>query len=234
MIRVLPAAVLLLAAGVAHAQVYKCQDGSGRITYQQEPCAKTERGARVDILPDNGSTRDSAAQEARWTAAAKNGQVLAGMPKKFVRDAYGAPTEVRGGSTADRVSEVWVFRSPGGARRVGFLDGRVAFDRGEDLSSAPPVNEEPGDTAARRDAGGGPLAARRMIAGGSDCGSVMAGAGRPDRSEGLQVAGAGPGGSTVMLPAMRHVYDDDGGSPSQPMAFTCVNGIVQNVERPAR
>jgi hypothetical protein len=82
MIRALPVAVLILAAGVSHAQVYKCLDGSGRTTYQQDPCAKTERGARVELQPDNGSTRDSAALEARWAAAAKSGQVVPGMSKK--------------------------------------------------------------------------------------------------------------------------------------------------------
>jgi hypothetical protein len=150
-----------------------------------------------------------------------------------VQAAYGAPSEVRGPSSADRVSEVWIFRSPSGARRVGFLDGRVAFDRAEELSSAPAAGDQAADANALRGAGG-VLGARQMIAGGADCGAVIGSAGRPDRSEGLQVAGAGPGGTSVMLPAMRHVYDDDGGSPPQPMAFTCINGVVQNVERPAR
>ena len=233
MIRMLPAVlVLLAAAGAANAQVYKCLDASGRTTYQGEPCAKTEKGARVDLLPDNGSTREPAALEAKWAAAAKSGQVMAGMPKKFVRDAYGPPTEVRGGSAVDRVSEVWIFRNPGGGRRVGFLDGRVAFDRGEDMSASPALQAEAGDTAARRD--GNVQTARRAIAGGDDCANVIAGAGRPDRSEDVQVSGAAAGGASVMLAGMRHVYDDDGGQPAQSMAFTCVNGIVQNVERPAR
>ena len=229
MVRILVAIVADADLGSVHAQVYKCLDGSGRTTYQQEPCAKTERGARVDILPDNGSTREPAALEARWLAAAKQGQVMPGMPKKYVRDAYGAPAEVRGGSAVDRVSEVWVFRNPGGTRSVGFLDGRVAFDRGEDASSAPPVQDERADTAARRDASG-MVASRRSITAGRDCGSVIDGAGRPDRSEGLQI----PGNAGASVPAMRHVYEDDGGSPPQPMAFTCANGIVQNVERSIR
>ena len=187
------------------------------------------RGTRIEIAPDNGATREPAELETQWTAAARNGQVLAGMPKRFVRDAYGVPAEVRAGTSADRASEIWVFRNPGGARRVGFLDGRVAWERGEDASSAPPTPDEPGDTSARRDAA--PLAARRQIAGGRDCGSVINEAGRPDHSEGIQVAIAGPGGQTVLTPAMRHVYDDDGGSPSRTVAFTCVNGLVGEVER---
>ncbi|MEO8484775.1 MAG: DUF4124 domain-containing protein [Betaproteobacteria bacterium] len=230
--RLVAAAVLLAAAGIAHAQVFKCLDGSGRTTYQQEPCAKDERAARVDIQPDNGSTRESAALEAQWSAAARQGQVQAGMPRRFVRDAYGVPAEVRGGSSAERVSEIWIYRNPGGVRRVGFLDGRVAWDRGDDASSAPPAQDEAGDTTARRD--GGPLASRRAIAGGRDCASVIAESGTPDRIENIQVAVAGRNGQSTLAPALRNVYDDDGGSPPRAVAFTCVNGIVHEVERPAR
>ena len=220
---------IALGATGAHAQVFKCVDAHGRTTYQQAPCAKDTRGMRIEIVPDNGATQESAAMEAQWTAAARNGQVLAGMPKRYVRDAYGVPAEVRGGSSADRASEIWVFRNPGGARRVGFLDGRVTWERGEDASAAPPAPDEPGDTSARRDAA--PLAARRMIAGGRDCASVLGEAGRPDRSEGIQVGVAGPGGQNLLAPAMRHTYDDDGGTPSRTLSFTCHNNIVIDVER---
>jgi len=234
MIRWLPL-VLLAAGGLAHAQVYKCVDPSGRTTYQQEPCAKTEKGARVDLQTDNGSSRDSAAQEAQWASAAKLRQVVPGMPKRFVQAAYGTPTEIRGGSTNDRVSEIWIFRHPGGTRRVGFLDGRVAFDRGEDASSAPPSADEIADTSSRRDAAP-TVIARRTIAPGRDCGGVISESGTPDRSEGIQVPNPnpGPGGAITTTPGMRHFYDDDGSALSRAMAFTCLNGIVTDVERPAR
>jgi hypothetical protein len=232
MIRWLPLA-LFAAAGLAHAQVYRCVDPAGRTTYQQEPCAKTEKGARVELQPDNGSSRDSAALEAQWSGAAKQGQVVTGMPKRFVQVAYGTPAEIRGGSTTDRVSEIWIFRHPGGTRRVGFLDGRVAFDRGEDASSAPPTPEEIADTSSRRDASP-TVIARRTITPGRDCGGVISEAGTPDRSEGIQVPSPGPGGAMTMVPGMRHFYGDDGSATSRPMAFTCLNGVVADVERPAR
>jgi hypothetical protein len=216
-------------ASATHAQVFKCVDASGRTTYQQAPCAKDERGSRVEISTDNGSTQEPSALDAQWTAASRRGQVLAGMPKRYVRDAYGVPAEVRAGTLDDRASEIWVYRNPGGQRRVGFLDGRVSWDRGDDASAAPPAPDESGDTASRRDAA--PLNARRLIAGGRDCGSVLGEAGRPDRSEGVQVAVPGPGGQSVLTPAMRHTYDDDGGSPAHAVSFTCLNGIVTDVER---
>jgi len=38
----------------------------------------------------------------------------------------------------------------------------------------------------------------------------------------------------TMTPGLRHIYDDDGGTPSRAIAFTCVNGLLTDVERPAR
>lgn len=151
------AAVLVLAtvAAVTQAQgppVYKCVDAAGRTTYQQEPCAKNLKGTPVELMPDNGLTQEPAALEAQWAAAAKVGQVMAGMPKRHVRSAMGTPTEVRAGTAAERASEIWIYRNPGGGRRIGFLDGRVVWERGDDASSEPPAADEAADTAARREA----------------------------------------------------------------------------------
>jgi len=151
--RIVAAAVAAVLAGTLEAQVFKCVDVEGRTTYQQAPCAKDVKGLRVELDPDNGRTQDPAALEAQWAVAVKAGQVMAGMPKRRVRDAYGVPAEVRAGTTAERVTEVWIYRNPGGVRRIGFLDGRVSWERGDDASSAPPAADETGDTAARR-AGG--------------------------------------------------------------------------------
>ncbi|CAG0992971.1 hypothetical protein BURK1_02371 [Burkholderiales bacterium] len=230
--RLVAALALALVAGASHAQVFKCVDGAGRTTYQQEPCGKDAKGARVEIDPDNGATQEAPAQQAKWVAAAKVGQVLPGMPKRYVRDAYGMPTEIRGGSAVERVSEVWVYRNPGGTRRIGLLDGRVTWERGDDASSAPPTPDEAGDTASRRD--GGRTAVLHAVAAGQDCGAVLAEAGRPDRSEGVQLSVAGPGGQPRLAPAMRHAYDDDGGTPPRSVAFTCLDAIVTGVEVRAR
>lgn len=222
----------LAAAGGAHAQVYRCVDAAGRTTYQQTPCERGSTGRPVDLSVDNGATRDSAALEAEWAAAAKQGQVVAGMPRRHVQTAYGVPTEVRAGSTAERVSEVWIYRNPGGTRRLGFIDGRVAWERGDDASSAPPAADESADTASRRESA--TTAARRRIAPGRDCGTVLAEAGLPDRTERLDVAVPAPDGRMVLAPAERHVYDSDGGVPPRDVAFTCVNGVVTQVDRGAR
>ena len=230
--RLVLAIALVVLACPAHAQVFKCVDAVGRTTYQQSPCAKNEKGTKVELATDNGESKDSAALEAQWSAAAKEGRIVPGMSKRFVQNAYGIPTEVRPGSTADRASEIWSYKNPGGSsRRIGFLDGRVSWERADDASTEPPMADEPGDTQARRETPA--VAARRTIAPGGDCGQIFGAAGKPDRSEGVQIAAAGPGGKTVQAPAMRHIYDDDG-SGTRNMAFTCLGNIVTDVERPAR
>jgi hypothetical protein len=229
--RLLAAIAATLVATASQAQVFKCVDAFGRTTYQQAPCAKEERSVRVEISTDNGATSDSAALESQWAAAAKQGQVQAGMPKRFVQNVYGVPAEVRAGTSAERVTEVWTYRHPGGTRRLGFLDGRVSWERGDDASSAPPAADEAGDTAARRE---GPMVARRTIAPGADCASVIAEAGPPDRVEAVQVSTVTSGGRPMLAPAVRNVYDDDGGSQPRGLAFTCFNGIVRDIERVIR
>ena len=241
-------AVLAVAAAIcatrAGAQVFRCLDAAGRTTYQQTPCEAGTRGRQVELTPDNGASQDSAALEAQWTTAAKSGQVVAGMPRRHVRAAYGVPTEVRGGSASERASEVWVYRNPGGVRRVGFVDGRVAWDRGDDASSAPPSPDEAADTVSRRSggvaaAGAGAVApttavARLAIAPGQDCAAVLADAGPPDRTDRVEVPATGDDGRQLRLTAQRHRYDSDGGAPPRDVAFTCVNGVVTQVERAIR
>lgn len=250
MIRRASLAVLAAAAAIcasqAGAQVFRCVDAAGRTTYQQTPCEAGTRGRQVELTPDNGASQDSAALEAQWTAAAKSGQVVAGMPRRHVRAAYGVPTEVRGGSASERASEVWVYRNPGGIRRVGFVDGRVSWDRGDDASSAAPSPDEAADTASRREGGGtgtgagaGAVApttavARLAIAPGQDCAAVLADAGPPDRTDRIEVPATGADGRQLRLTAQRHRYDSDGGAPPRDVAFTCVNGVVTQVERAIR
>ena len=56
--RIVAAAVAAVLAGTLEAQVFKCVDAEGRTTYQQAPCAKDVKGARVELDPDNGRTQD--------------------------------------------------------------------------------------------------------------------------------------------------------------------------------
>jgi hypothetical protein len=229
--RMLAVVVAVAAGAPVHAQVFKCVDAQGRTTYQQAPCGKDEKGSRVELVPDNGMAGDAPQLEAQWATAAKQGQVQPGMPRRFVQAAYGVPTETRAGSPAERASEVWIYRNPGGTRLVGFLDGRVAWERGDDASAEPPMRDEAGDTAVRR---GDIASARLSITPGQDCEAALAIAGSPERSEAVLLPTPGARGTTAQTAGMRHVFASDGGTPPQRMAIVCVNGLVSDVERPAR
>ena len=153
------------------ATVYRCADAMGQVTYQQEPCASGTKGRPVEILPDNGLARDSATLESQWSAAAKQGVVSLGMPRRYVRDALGTPAETRQGLPVERATEVWTYRYGDGARRIGFLDGRVTWDRAGDGNTLP---AQPAPRAAQVPsgrpgaAGRDGAAARRVGAAGRD------------------------------------------------------------------
>lgn len=229
-IRILAAVVALAAAAPARAEVFKCVDAQGRTTYQQAPCAKGEKGARVELTVDNGVAEDAPDLEAKWAAAAKQGQIQPGMPKRYVQAAWGLPSETRAGTPADRASEIWVYRNPGGLRRVGFLDGRVAWERGDETSSEP-ARDGTGAAAPPR---GDIPSARLAITPGQDCDAALASAGSPERSEAVILPTPGPNGVPIATPGMRHVFESDGGSPPQRMAIVCLNGLVSEIQRPAR
>jgi len=215
----------LVAALPVQAQVYRCVDAEGRTTYQQAPCAGSTKGARVEITRDNGVATDSAELEATWAAAAKAGKVEPGMPKRFVQVAWGTPAESRTGLPGERASEIWIYRNPGGIRRVGFLDGRMVWERGDEPQAASgnpaiPEGAVPGTKAP--------------IEAGQDCATAMAIAGTPERSEAVLLPSKGRDGRPITAPGMRHVFESDGGSPPRRMAIVCLDGTVMEVQRPPR
>lgn len=221
----------LMAAGPAHSEVYKCVDGHGRTTYQEAPCAQGVKGSRVELTRDNGVATDAPDLVEQWTGAAKQGQIRPGMPQRYVRDALGAPTDTRSGLPGEKASEVWLFRNPNGIRSIGFLDGRVVWERSADAPDAPPA-----DTADPA-ASGVPERAtsdRSAIAAGQDCNAAVAAAGSPERSEPVTLPAKGPDGEVRQSRGVRHVYASNGGQPPGSMAIVCQNGVVREVQRPAR
>src|SRR5438876_6517554 len=116
-----------LVAGPAAAQILKCTDGSGNVTYQNEPCPKNEKSGRVDIF-DNSWTADRAEKEAEWRRNATLHRVVTGMPLRWVRDALGEPAEVRNTATAG-AAEVWLYNFPDRSVQVGILADQVLWFR---------------------------------------------------------------------------------------------------------
>ncbi|MCC6377549.1 MAG: DUF4124 domain-containing protein [Burkholderiales bacterium] len=224
-------ALLLAAVEPSRAEVFKCVDGHGRTTYQQAPCAQGAKGSRVDITADNGVAADDPALVAKWTAAAKAGQILPGMPQRYVQAALGPPYETRAGLPGERAGEVWHYRGSGGLRSIGFVDRRLAWERTEDA----PVAETPaGPGGATPGIPGDAANARQSIEPGQDCQAAVSAAGSPERSEAVLLPSTGPDGRITQSPGMRHVFASDGGRPPQSMAIVCQYGLVSEVQRPAR
>ena len=203
------------------APVYKCVDARGQVTYQQEPCTGGATGGPVQ-LNDALKVRPSA-DEVPWSAAAREGKPLVGMPKPFVIAAAGEPREIRAPRQGEGGSEVWVYRKNGQVTRIGFTaNGVVAWIRSDAVPAEPPAGApaggaatRPGDRAAR---------VREALGIGKPCTAVLAEAGPADREEPL-VVGAVAGSGT------RHVYTFDPGNANAYAAFVCISGRVTSVER---
>lgn len=127
---------------VASAQVYKCVDGAGRTTYQQTPCPVTQKGSRVELKSDNGSTREVAEEEPDWSVAARTGELSAGMSKRWVQQALGPPLECRPGQADEKASEVCLFETVKGRLRTGLNNGAVVWWR-KDSPDVHPNAQEP-------------------------------------------------------------------------------------------
>ncbi|TMG82070.1 MAG: DUF4124 domain-containing protein, partial [Betaproteobacteria bacterium] len=121
------AALVALVAAPAAAQILKCTDGSGNVTYQNEPCPKNVKAGHVDIF-DNSWTADRAEREAEWRRNASLHRVVTGMPLRWVRDALGEPAEVRDTATAGAAA-VWLYNFPDRSVQVGILADQVLWFR---------------------------------------------------------------------------------------------------------
>src|ERR1700676_2967941 len=75
--------LLALVATSTGAQIFKCTDSSGNITYQNGPCPKSGTSDRVDIL-DNSWTADRVEKDAEWRRNAAAHRIVAGMPLRWV------------------------------------------------------------------------------------------------------------------------------------------------------
>ena len=214
------AALALLAAAPVRAQVYKCVDANGRVTYQQAPCPSSHRGGQLELFLDNGSGRDSPESETRWRQLAEQHEVVAGMPKRWVTQALGAPTEQRPGTTAEGATEVLTFVGPTALQRVGLLAGVVAWSRSESTLGTGVV----GVTTEQADA------LRSRVATDRNCDEVLGELGAPQNQEPTRVV-VGTGGTVRSADGTRYAYEPiPGGLPAR-LSFVCVDGRVVSVAR---
>lgn len=132
-IGLVPAVALLLfalpLAGSAadSAQIFKCTDASGNVTYQNEPCPKASKSGRIELF-DNRWTATKEEREAEWRRNASERRVVAGMPARWVREALGEPAEIRDTTTAG-AAQLWLYTFPERSVQVGMLNEQVLWFR---------------------------------------------------------------------------------------------------------
>jgi len=162
---VLPA---IAAAADEPQHIFKCTDRSGNITYQNEPCPKDAKAGRIDIF-DNRWSATKEEREAEWQRNASQHQLATGMPARWVREALGAPTEVRDTPTAG-AAQLWIYNLRERSVQVGMLNDQVLWFRETPASS-------PGRGAAPADR---PAAAPQVTASAPTTGAARASSPAPD------------------------------------------------------
>jgi hypothetical protein len=219
--------VLALPLAPADAQVFKCVDAAGNVTYQQEACAGGAKGAAVDLKTDNAQSQDPGDRDGRWRTAAQQGQVIQGMPKRWVQQALGQPREIRRGTAAENVPEVWVYQTPNGPMRVAFRTNAVEWTRTDPPTG--PAAPPPSPPAVLAATAGGPSVAgetaRSRVAADRKCDEVTAELGPPSKLETIQGTGERPAETT------RYTYEPLAGGLPLRLSFTCVDGRVTSVAR---
>lgn len=226
-LRLLAIALLACAAPAALAQVFKCVDGLGRVTYQETPCPGTDSGRPVELFLDNGSARDSPDVEARWRAAALQHEVLPGMPRRWVVQSLGMPAQMRPGAPNEGVREVWTYQNPGSIVRVGFVGDVAAWSRTEPTAPLAPLNRPaPPASPAVESAD----AARSKVGVDQKCDEVLSALGAPQAQANVRVNAGGAGGER-QVDATRYTYEPVPGGLPVRLSFSCADGRVLAVSR---
>ena len=150
--RFLACLVAAMVALPAAADIFKCTDRTGNVTYQNEKCPTGTKAGRVEIF-DNNWTANRTEKEAEWLRNAADHRVVTGMPGRWVREALGAPAEIRE-TTAGGATELWAYSFPDRTVQVGMRDNEVLWSR-ETPVSVPVAKVAPASQPS-------PLAAARV------------------------------------------------------------------------
>jgi hypothetical protein len=233
-------------AAPAPAQIFKCTDASGNVTYQNDACPKNVKAGRVDIF-DNSWTADRVEKEAEWRRNAASRRAVTGMPVRWVREALGAPAEIRNTPTAG-AAEVWSYNFPDRNVQVGILSEQVVWVRETPLvaplTGAAPATNQAAPNRATADAmrateapraapeverspptAARPAEAPRAIARGQDCRQALAELGTPDRQREVSPP------DNASDPATEYIYESAGGASPTRTRVVCANGKVEGIDR---
>ena len=227
------AVTMTLVPAVACAEVFKCVDGAGRITYQESPCTAGERGGAVVLPEQSVEVRESPEIEAAWRAAATRHDVIKGMPKRWVQQALGVPTAIRAGTPSDAATEVWSYELPVGTTRIGFTGNIVAWQHTEPrVAGAAPAAPARGTAASPATQPRGLAASpgaenadsvRSRVAVDRKCDEVVAELGPAASQQNIELTAGADG--------VRYIYDPVPGGLPVRLTFTCADGRVVAVSR---
>jgi Domain of unknown function (DUF4124) len=123
----LVAAFALALAPHAVAEIYKCTDHAGNITYQNEKCPGGGKAERVDVF-DNNWTASRTEKDAQWQRTAADHRVVTGMPSHWVREGFGDPADIRE-TTTGGARELWVYNFSDRNLQIGMADDQVVWFR---------------------------------------------------------------------------------------------------------
>lgn len=152
------AAVSALHASPAAAEIFKCTDPTGNVTYQNEKCPTGTKAGKVDIF-DNNWTASRGEKDAEWQRNASQHRVLTGMPARWVREALGDPSETLE-TTTGGATELWAYNLSDRNVQVGMLDNQVVWVRETPLAvPSARVAPEPAASSAARSSSASPPSA---------------------------------------------------------------------------
>jgi len=198
--------IALAVTAIADAQVFKCVDKSGRVTYQSQPCPDAPKQERLDInLGSRPGVADVGADP--WAEQVGKKVVVSGMPRATVMRALGSPTQMRAGTAVEDAAEVWVYRRPDMQRRIGFRSGVVSWIKDGD--------EEPAGAPVRM--------SRKAVVRGMQCGSLTESLGPADSILTEPDAELGK-------PVMRYTFPSMPPENETTIVF-CDDGVVARVDR---
>lgn len=112
--------MMMLAYGVAHAQLNKCVAANGKATYQSKQCPNdsTVKVVEEPSKVDKDSQRKAGEREVEAKAvveiykAIHDHRVIAGMDHKQTIESIGNPTTINHGQYGGTHDEQWVYRQP--------------------------------------------------------------------------------------------------------------------------
>lgn len=125
----------VLTSGQVIADAYKCKKPDGTIQFQQIPCA----GGEVIIIPKSPphslrSSKDGLREgeralldQANYRIEAEKGNVVPGMPEKYVLQSWGNPTKINHTLNHSGASEQWVYYFKTKSRYGRVLSERTAY-----------------------------------------------------------------------------------------------------------